>query len=119
MANEIFNDLTVNKSFNKILEYIKVLAEHDNKLDGLSATELSYLNNVTSNVQNQLNLKSLIATLTFTGKVTGGQFAVSSLNTALVSATATGTLGEIRITSTYIYVCVATNTWVRSALTTW
>ncbi len=39
--------------------------------------------------------------------------------TAPASATATGTAGEIRITSTFIYYCTATNTWVRSALTTW
>ena len=32
---------------------------------------------------------------------------------------ATGTKGEIRVTATHIYVCTATNTWVRSALATW
>lgn len=47
------------------------------------------------------------------------QYRLSSLNTAPASATATGTTGEIRITSDYIYVCIATNTWVRAALTTW
>lgn len=53
------------------------------------------------------------------GALTSGQFRLSALNTAPSSATDTGTLGEIRITTDYIYVCVATNTWVRSALTTW
>lgn len=46
-------------------------------------------------------------------------YRVSALNTAPSSATDTGTLGEIRITATHIYVCTATNTWVRAALTTW
>lgn len=46
-------------------------------------------------------------------------YKLSSLNTAPASATATGTTGEIRVTATHIYVCTATNTWVRSALTTW
>lgn len=39
--------------------------------------------------------------------------------TAPASATATGTVGEIRVTSTFIYTCIATNTWVRAAMTTW
>lgn len=47
------------------------------------------------------------------------EFKVSALNTAPASSTATGTTGEIRITSGYIYVCTATNTWVRAALATW
>lgn len=41
------------------------------------------------------------------------------LDTAPASATATGTTGEIRVTTTHIYVCIATNTWVRAALATW
>lgn len=47
------------------------------------------------------------------------QFKLSALNTAPASATATGVLGEIRVTSGFIYVCTATNTWVRAALATW
>lgn len=35
------------------------------------------------------------------------------------SASDTGTAGEIRIDSSYIYYCTATNTWVRAALATW
>lgn len=44
---------------------------------------------------------------------------LSALNTAPASATATGTLGEIRIDASYIYVCTATNTWKRATLSTW
>ena len=51
-------------------------------------------------------------------KVTG-QYDIAALNTAPASASATGTLGEIRYTADYIYVCTATNTWKRSALSTW
>lgn len=47
------------------------------------------------------------------------QYKLTALNTAPASATAVGTLGDIRVTSGFIYVCIATNTWVRSALTTW
>ena len=53
------------------------------------------------------------------GTVTSTSYNLFTLNTAPLSATATGTLGEIRITTAYIYVCIATNTWVRSSLTTW
>ena len=39
--------------------------------------------------------------------------------TAPTSATATGLAGEIRWDANYIYVCVATNTWKRVAISTW
>lgn len=35
------------------------------------------------------------------------------------SASATGTTGQIAWDSNYVYVCVATNTWKRTALSTW
>lgn len=54
-----------------------------------------------------------------TGTNTATQYRLSALNTAPASASATGTTGEVRITSDYIYVCIATNTWVRAALATW
>jgi hypothetical protein len=52
------------------------------------------------------------------GSAKATQFNLSALNIAPTSSSAVGTLGEIRITSGYIYVCIATNTWVRTALTT-
>ena len=53
------------------------------------------------------------------GTTQATQFKLSALNTAPASATATGVVGEIRIDASYIYICTATNTWKRSALTTW
>lgn len=53
------------------------------------------------------------------GSVKTTQFILSDLNTAPSSSTDTGTKGEIRITADYIYVCTATDTWVRAALSTW
>ena len=44
---------------------------------------------------------------------------VSGMGTAPASSTATGTTGDIVVTAGFIYVCTATNTWVRTALTTW
>ena len=51
--------------------------------------------------------------------IKAGNFKLSALNTAPVSATAVGNIGEIRYTADYIYVCTAANTWKRTALTTW
>lgn len=53
------------------------------------------------------------------GTLRATQYNLSALNTAPTSASATGITGEIRVTSTHIYVCTATNTWVRAALSTW
>ena len=39
--------------------------------------------------------------------------------TAPATATDTGTAGEVRYDGSFIYVCVATDTWVRAALSTW
>ena len=35
------------------------------------------------------------------------------------SATAQGAVGEIAASASYLYVCVAVNTWVRAAVATW
>ena len=53
------------------------------------------------------------------GTTQATQFKIAAMNTAPASATATGTVGEVRITATHIYVCTAANTWVRTALATW
>jgi hypothetical protein len=41
------------------------------------------------------------------------QFYLSSINTAPPSATSKGTAGELRFTDTGIYICVATNKWIK------
>ena len=48
-----------------------------------------------------------------------GQMNLKALNTAPAANNSAGTLGEIRWTSDYVYLCTATNTWVRAALATW
>ncbi len=47
------------------------------------------------------------------------QFKLSALNTPPANAGDTGTEGEVRIDANFIYVCIATNTWRRSAISTW
>lgn len=46
-------------------------------------------------------------------------YKLKNLNTAPASATDWGVLGDIRYTADYIYVCTATNTWKRVAISTW
>ena len=53
------------------------------------------------------------------GVTVTGQMDLAALNTAPSSATDTGTLGEIRWAADYVYLCTATNVWVRAALATW
>lgn len=53
------------------------------------------------------------------GSARFNSIALSALNTAPATATSTGVLGEIRIDASYIYVCTASNTWKRAAITTW
>ena len=55
----------------------------------------------------------------FGTSVISTSYELSALNAAPASATDTGRLGEIRWTATHVYLCVATNTWVRAALSTW
>lgn len=91
---------------------------------GLKTGSLYDLKIVRPNGLDIITVTTGTSNVDFTGAITAGvvkgsQLRVSALNTAPASATATGTLGEIRITSTHIYVCTATNTWVRTALTTW
>jgi hypothetical protein len=70
-------------------------------------------------VNGSLNATFTTSLAAFGGTIKASQFQVSSMNSAPATATATGTLGEIRITATYIYVCTATNTWKRVAIATW
>jgi hypothetical protein len=60
-----------------------------------------------------------VTPLQVNGAAKATQYKLTALNTAPASATDTGTLGEIRVTAGFIYICTATNTWVRTALATW
>jgi nitrogen fixation protein len=44
---------------------------------------------------------------------------LSAINAAPANSSSTGTFGEIRIDTNYIYICTATNTWKRVAIATW
>ena len=79
----------------------------------LNATHLNGVQETTTSTANTIVKRDS------NGAITNSQYKLSALNTAPASATATGTLGEIRIDANYIYVCTATNVWKRTPLTTW
>lgn len=53
------------------------------------------------------------------GDLTAKSLNIEALNSAPTTPGDTGTIGEIRVTATHIFVCIATNTWVRTGLTSW
>lgn len=72
---------------------------------------------VTASTVNADNLSATVISsnsLTTTGNVTIGGFVGSPLKT--VASGDTGTAGQVAFDANYIYVCVATNTWKRVAL---
>ena len=87
------------------------------KSDGLWNGISMYINSDTNYVG--IGTASPAYKLDVNGTTQATQFKVSALNTAPSSASDTGTVGEIRITANYIYVCTAANTWVRAALSSW
>ena len=52
------------------------------------------------------------------GNIKATQYKLSDLNTAPSSSSDTGTKGEIRVTADAIYICSATDTWVKTDLAT-
>jgi hypothetical protein len=110
-----------------VLDGITATTAELNILHGVTATttELNYCSGVTSAIQTQLNGKLPISGGTVYGTLTSAStFAFNGLykelfDTAVPTATSAGDAGEIRISTTHIYVCTATNTWKRTALSTW
>lgn len=80
-----------------ILDGATVTTAELNVLDGITATtaELNYVDGVTSNVQTQLNTKAPIASPTFTGTVTLGNWAITE--SAGVLYFATGGVNKMKI----------------------
>ena len=65
-----------------------------------------------------IGTNTLSQALNVNGDVLATGYRVSAMQTAPAARNSSGTLGEIRITSNYIYVCYATSSWSRVALAT-
>lgn len=59
------------------------------------------------------------ATATVPGVVTAPATSVPGVVTVPASASATGVAGQIAYDASYVYICVSTNTWKRSAIAGW
>ena len=94
---------------------------HDVRIQNIQNGELLVWNNTSGYWFNDDTMKVDFTgqTVLVTGTVSSVDFKVQALNTAPLTATSAGVTGEIRYTSDYIYVCVATNTWKRTPLSTW
>jgi len=94
----------------------------DQKLSELSAitsaadADLLYI--VHANVSKRIAVSSLAATIKVPRLVAAADSSVSLTLVATVptTSTSTGTTGQLTYDSNYLYLCVATNTWVRTAL---
>jgi hypothetical protein len=62
---------------------------------------------------------NVVATRVTTDNLTTTRMVANVTDTVPATATDTGNRGEIRFDSNYMYVCIATNTWKRFALSTW
>jgi hypothetical protein len=79
--------------------------------DGVSGST-AYFDNI--------SLSAIYGGINVNGDVSASGFKINGLQTPPASATATGTAGTIIIGSDgYLYLCTATDTWVRVQLTTW
>jgi len=124
---ELYN--TVNSQFFTIADQIPVgqivairrnrnninLIAHPNKNAGASQINSRLQIGFDQDIPNQSNMN----TLDVDGNVNAVNYTLKALNVAPSSSTDTGVLGEIRYTSDYIYICIATNTWKRSPISTW
>jgi hypothetical protein len=75
----------------------------------ISGNTLTMVTFVYSGDDIEIPAKTILATSTV----------VTEVGNAPATATSSGVAGEVRIANGYIYVCVATNQWQRSLMTTW
>jgi hypothetical protein len=90
---------------------------------GSTHREITFLTNISSErARIDSSGRLLVGTSTDTGgalfQVNGDRFRIATAKTP-ASAADTGAQGEISWDADYIYVCTATDTWKRAALSTW
>ena len=108
---------------------IAIAANADNITSGtLTTSLLPATANVSTAVNVGANVNLTVSSINVGNSTVNTVANSTSLNTTKIflstsdapsSNTDTGTLGEIRIDTNYIYVCVATDTWKRVTLSNW
>lgn len=77
----------------------------------------------TSNIGNLVNLqttnKSNIVSAVNEVNTNVNNIGIKKVSSVPTSATSTGNIGDIAFDTNYLYICVASNTWKRVALTSW
>lgn len=72
---------------------------------------------------NKITVRNMFANVNtntvFKQVVTTNTLFVNISNSVPAEANSAGTQGELRVSNTFIYVCVAANTWVRVPISTW
>jgi hypothetical protein len=66
----------------------------------------------------KIPLSNLFANVSCNVVFTGNTIVIPS-TAAPSTASSTGVKGELRFSNTHFYVCIANNTWVRAALSSW
>ena len=112
------------RSTNQVGTVVDGVLKHETTAAGfdLSNTPIRFSSNVAAAGADVGLFRSAAGVVKVTNGSTGdgtisGQ--LRSVGTAPASATATGTAGDIRYDADYIYICTATNTWKRAAVSTW
>jgi hypothetical protein len=125
-ASEVARFETINTALTDNA-YLKIVASSTDNLvwydsTGTSAGAHAWFSGGTERMRMTSGGNLLIGTATDDNtnklQVNGNGIRIATAQTP-ASATATGVAGTIAWDSNYVYVCVATNTWKRSALSTW
>jgi hypothetical protein len=105
-----YSYVNVNNTTFEILSKIANQNFQISLLNGSSPTQALYINGTSLNVGISTNTPQTTLDV-------NGTFRINTATPA--SSSATGVAGQIAWDSSYVYVCVATNTWKRSSLSTW
>jgi hypothetical protein len=70
--------------------------------------------NIVANVNGSTVLTLTSSNATFTGNIIGTGSVASIINSTPASSSASGVKGQIAYDNNYVYICVATNSWIRA-----
>ena len=74
------------------------------------------LSNIITKINNSNVIVTTTSSTTFSGSILGTGSVASITTSVPATSGSTGTKGQIAYDSSYVYICVATNTWIRSAI---
>lgn len=97
----------------------RALAAVQSALDGKAATSHTHTVSAITGLQSLLDAKAAVSHTHAIADVTGLQGAIdlaTTLTAAPATNTASGSVGQLAVDSTYLYACVASNTWKRVEL---